>query len=219
MWAVLTSRRSEQSHEFLAQRRAELLDAGDRRRVAVDERDVVADADRRELHARSTLDVLDDDLQMALQVFVTVGGERRFVHRRAIGDDDEDAARLGAGEQSTVRPDQRFAVDVLLEHLVVEKQPESDPRPAPGNVGALDDDVLEGVEPSGMFRIAARRPLAPGLAAVPVARGEAEDLAFHAAALEHLREDLDGQCGDEHRAAAHRTRVIDQQAHDRSRKR
>ena len=76
------------------------------------------------------LDLAHDRLQMALQVLVPVGGQRRFVHRRAVGDDDEDAPRLAAREQPGVRPRERFAVDVLLQHLVVQKETERRPAPA-----------------------------------------------------------------------------------------
>src|SRR5262245_45213207 len=114
--------RSEQGHELLAEGRPELFDAANRRRVAVNERDVVADADGSQLHTGPPFDVLDDDLQVGLEILVAVGRERRFIHRRAVGDDDEDAAGLAAGEQAAVRPDQRLAVDVLFEHLVVQKE-------------------------------------------------------------------------------------------------
>src|SRR5688572_754359 len=102
-----------------------------------------------------------------------------------------------------MRPDESFTIDVLLEHLVVEKQPEAGAGAPPGHVGALDDDVFEGVEPAGIFGIATGRPFARRLAAVPVARREPEYFALHAATLEHLREDFNGQRGDQHRAAAH----------------
>ena len=69
----------------------------------------------------------------------------------------------------------------------------------------------------GFSRVAGGRPLARRLAAVPVARREAEHLAVDAAALEHAREDFDGQRRDLHRPAAHRARVIDEQRDDRAR--
>ena len=164
-------------------------------------------------------DVANDGLQVAFEILVAVGGHRRLVHRRAVRHDDQNPPRLRALQQAGVRPQQGLAVDVLLEHLVVEKQPERDARAAPRHVGALDDDVLEGVEPAGLLGIAVRRPFARRLAAVPFARGESQHLALHAAALEHAREDLDRQRGDQHRPAAHRSRVIDQQRHDGARKR
>ena len=92
--------------------------------LRVEARDVVADADRRELHRRARFDVVDDLPQVLVEIVVAVGGERGLVHRRAVGDDDEDAAAFAAGEQAAVRPEQRLAVDVLLEHLVVQEQAE-----------------------------------------------------------------------------------------------
>src|SRR6187200_2178421 len=156
---------------------------------------------------------------MRLEILVAVGRERRLIHRSAVGDDHQDAARFGAGEQPAMCPHDSLTVEVLLEHFVVEKQPEADAGPSPWDIGPLDDDVLEGVEPSGILRIPVGRPFARRLTAVPVAGGEPEDLALHAAALEYLGEDLHRQRGDQHRTTAHRAGVIDQQADDRSWKR
>src|SRR4030095_7965251 len=100
---------------------------------------------------------------------------------------DEDATRLAAGEQPAVRPGQRFTVDVLLQHLLVEEQAERSPAPTPRHVGALDDDVLERIQASGILEIPVGRPLTCRRATVPVARREAEHLALDAASLEHLR--------------------------------
>ena len=71
----------------------------------------MSDADGGELHTRAALDILDDNLQVGLQVLVAVGRERGFVNRCAVGDDDQDATRLGASQQAAMRPDERFAVD------------------------------------------------------------------------------------------------------------
>jgi hypothetical protein len=55
--------------------------------------------------------------QVLVQVLVAVRGQCRLVHRRAVGDDHENAPRFGAGQQPAVRPAHSLAVDVLLQDL------------------------------------------------------------------------------------------------------
>ena len=211
-----TRRRIEEHHQLVRQRRAQLLDARDPRRVGIELRHVDADADRRQLHRALALDRVHHILEVQVQILVAVGGQGGLVHRRAVGHHHQDLADLAAAAQAAVGPLHGLAVDVLLEHLVAHEESQRHTRAAPGNVGRLHHHVLERVEPARRIRVAVGRPLPRRLAAVPLARREAQDLAVHAAALEHPREDLDGQGGNLHRAAAHRARVIDQQRHHRA---
>ena len=86
---------------------------------------------------------------------------------------------------------------------------------APGRVGGLVDDVAEVVEPAGIGRLAGLQPRLARLAALPGARGEAEDLDLDAAALERAGEDVGAGRGDRDRAAAHRAGIVEEQRHHR----
>ena len=114
-------------------------------------------------------------------------------------------------EQALVRPQDRLAVDVLLEQALAQHQAEVAPRAPPGAVGRLVDDVAQIVEPAGVGPLALAQPELAALAALPAAGGEAEQLDLDAAALERAREDVGAHRGDRDRPAAHRARVVDQQ--------
>src|SRR5204863_9252362 len=64
------------------------------------------------------------------------------------------------------------------------------------------------------LRLARRKPLLARLASLPGARGEAEDLDLHAAALERAREDVGAAGRDHDRTAAHGAGVIEHERHD-----
>src|SRR6266481_5156790 len=118
-----------------------------------------------------------------------------------------------------MRPDQRLAVDILFENALAQHQPEIAPRPPPGRVGRLVDDVAQIVEPARVGRLAGGDPALARLPALPGAGGEAEDLDLDAAALEGAGEDVRAHRRDRNRPAAHRTGIVDQQADDGSRSR
>ena len=84
-----------------------------------------------------------------------------------------------------------------------------------GRVGRLVDDVTEVVEASGRGRLAGLQPRFTGLAALPGARRKSEDLDLHAAALQRARENVGARRGHGDRASAHRSRIVEQQRHDR----
>src|SRR5437899_12993287 len=89
-----------------------------------------------------------------------------------------------------MRPDQRLAVDVLLEDALAQHQPEAAPGAPPRRVCGLIDDVPQIVEPSRIGRLASGDPALARLAALPGAGREAEDLDLDGAALQGAREDV-----------------------------
>src|SRR5260221_5219526 len=111
-----------------------------------------------------------------------------------------------------MRPEQRLAVDVLLEDALAQHEPEAARRPPPRRVGRLVDDVPEIVEPAGVGRLAGGDPFLARLAALPRPRGEAENLDLDAGALECARQDVGAHRRDGDRPAAHRAGIVDQQA-------
>jgi hypothetical protein len=110
-----------------------LLGIGDSDGAAV----VVADADRGQFHLAQALAVVDHLAQVLFEIIAGVDRECRIVDRRAVGDHHQDAALLGAGAQAFVRPDQRLAVDVLLEDALAQHQPEATPRAPPRVLASL----------------------------------------------------------------------------------
>src|SRR6266481_9537792 len=103
-----------------------------------------------------------------------------------------------------MRPEERLAVDILLEDALAQHQAEAAPRPPPRRVGRLVDDVAEIVEPAGIGRLAGGDPALARLAALPGAGGEAENLHLDAAALQRPRQDIGAGRRHRDRAAAHR---------------
>jgi hypothetical protein len=98
----------------LLHHRAQLVGVDDGDGAAVVARDVVADADGDELDRRARLDPVDDVAQMALEVVAGIDRQRQIVDRGAVGD-HRDLALLRCATAGTMRPQQRLAVDVLLE--------------------------------------------------------------------------------------------------------
>src|SRR3546814_20586915 len=78
---------------------------------------------------------------------------RSVVDRRAVGDHHQDAALLGARDQAAVRPQQRLAVDVLLQDALAQHQAEVLAGAPPGRVGGLVDDVAQVVEEIGRAHV------------------------------------------------------------------
>src|SRR5207248_4073386 len=116
--------------------------------------------------------------------------------------------------QPVMRPEQRLAVDILLEDAFAQHQPEAAAGAAPWRVGRLVDDVAQIVEAAGVGRLASGDPALAGLAALPRPRREAEDLDLDAAALESAGEDVGAHCGNRDRPATHRAGIGDQEADD-----
>jgi hypothetical protein len=139
--------------------------------------------------------------------------QRRIVDRRAVGDHHHDLALFGARQQAVVRPQQRLAVDVLLEDALAQHQAEVLAGAPPRRVGRLVDDVAQVVEAARVGRLAGAEPLLAALAALPGARREAQDLDLDAAALERAGQDVGAHRRHRDRPAAHRARVVDQQRH------
>ena len=117
----------------------------------------------------------------------------------------------GALVQAVVRPQDRLAVDVLLEQALAQHQAERAARPAPGRVGRLVDDVAQVVEPAGAAGLAGAQPGLARLAALPGPGGEAQDLDLDPAALQRAGQDVGAHGRDRDRPAAHRARIVDQQ--------
>src|SRR5262249_46485799 len=128
----------------------------------------------------------------------------RIVNRRAVGNDHENPALLGALDEAVVRPQQRFAVDVLLEDAFAQHQAEGLSRAPPGRLPRLVGYWPQGIQSSRIGRLPGIDPGLARLATLPHTGGEAEDLDLHAATLERARQDVAGHRGDRDRPAAHR---------------
>src|SRR5262245_25404860 len=172
---------AEQLGELFGDGAAEFLGVDDGHCAAIVARDVVADADRDQLDRRAGLDLLDDVTQMAFEIIARIDRQRGIVDRRAVRDHHQDLALLGAGQQALVRPVERLAVDVLLQEALAHHQAKVFPRAAPGGVGRLVDDVTQVVQPARIGRLAGGEPGLAGLAALPGAGGEAQNLDLDAA--------------------------------------
>src|SRR3984957_5294644 len=83
-----------------------------------------------------------------------------------------------------MRPDQRLAVDVLLEDALAQHQPEAAPGAPPRGVGRFIDDVAQIVEPPRVGRLAGGYPALARLPALPRARRKAVDLNLDAPPFE-----------------------------------
>src|SRR5262249_52147054 len=99
-----------------------------------------------------------DLAQMPLEIVAGIDREGRIVDRRAVRDDHQDAPLLGPAEETIMRPEQRLAVDVLLEDALAQHEAEAAPRPPPRRVGRLIDDVAKIVEAAGIGRFAGGDP-------------------------------------------------------------
>src|SRR4029453_12168970 len=110
-----------------------------------------------------------------------------------------------------MRPGERLAVDILLEQALAHHQPEIAARTPPRSIGRLVDNVTEIVEPPRKRGLERVQPLLARMSALPGARGEAEDLDLHAAALERAGENIGATGRDHDRATAHGTRIVEEQ--------
>ncbi|MFO1408924.1 MAG: hypothetical protein U1F06_00880 [Steroidobacteraceae bacterium] len=88
----------------------------------------MADADGQQLDRRAGLDPGDHAAQVPLEVIARVSRERRLVERHAVGDHQQDAPLLRPRQQPLVRPEDRLAVDVLLQQVLAQHQAEVLPR-------------------------------------------------------------------------------------------
>ena len=112
--------------------------------------DVVADADGDQLHRGVILDLVDRVLQMLFEVVRRIHEQRRVIDGQTVGNDHQQLALLGASHDAIVRPDERLAVDILLQQVLSHHQAKIALRPAPGVIGALVDDVAKVVQAPGL---------------------------------------------------------------------
>src|SRR5215831_4888087 len=178
----------EELHELVGHGASELGGISDGDGTTVVARHVVANADGDELDGGARLDLLDDLAQMALQIAARVHGQRRVVDRCTIRNHHQDAAALGACQQSPVCPRQRLPVDVLLEQALAHHQGEGALGTAPGSVGRLVYNVSEVVEATGIGRLACGEPGFACLSTLPGPGGEAQNFHLDAATLEGPRQ-------------------------------
>src|SRR5476651_1764512 len=108
-----------------------------------------------------------------------------------------------------MRPVERLAVDVFLEQALAHHQSEILARAPPGRVGGFVDDVTQIVETARIGRLACGEPMLARLAALPRARGEAENLDLDAAALERASQYISTGGGHRDRAPAHRAGIVE----------
>jgi hypothetical protein len=87
-------------------------------------RHVMADADGDQFDRRAGLDVSITCAQVPFQIVAGVDRQGRVIDRRAVRDHHQDLALFGPAEQAVVRPDQRLAVDVLLQQAFAHHQAE-----------------------------------------------------------------------------------------------
>ena len=95
---------------------------------------------------------------MPFQVVCRVHRKGGVVDRRAIRDDHEDAPRLLPDSQPSMRPFQRFAVDVFLEQAFLHHQAKILSSMPPRCVGGLVDDVAYVIQPPGQLRAPLLQP-------------------------------------------------------------
>src|SRR3546814_8535974 len=89
-----------------------------------------------------------------------------------------------------MRPEQRFAVDVLLEQAFAQHEAEILACPPPRCVGRLVDDVPQIVQAAGVRRLAVGDPALARLTALPGAGGEAQDLDLDGETLQRAGKDV-----------------------------
>ena len=121
----------------------------------------MADADGEQFHGRLDLNAVDGVLEVLLQVIARVHEQGGVVHRQAVGDHHQHLALFRAHHDAVVRPDERLAVDVLLQHFLAHHQPEVLAGAVPGVVGGLVDNVAQVVKAPGMGGFALGDPLLP----------------------------------------------------------
>src|SRR3546814_2261066 len=105
-----------------------------------------------------------------------------------------------------MRPEQRLAVDILLEQALAHHQAQVLARATPGRVGGLVDDVAQVVETAGQRGPPFRQPFLARLAALPCAGGEAQNLHLHTAAFQRAGENIRRDGRNRDRPSAHRPR-------------
>src|SRR5215470_9127407 len=113
-----------------------------------------------------------------------------------------------------MRPNERLAVDVLLEDALAQHQSEAAPRATPRRIGGFVDDVAQVVEAAGVGWLAGGDPPLAGLPALPGARRKAENLDLDPAAFEGTRQDVGAHRCNRDRPAAHRAGIVDEQRDD-----
>ena len=174
--------------------------------------DIVTDADGEQLDRGPALDLADDsaadggrDSQASFSASVasSSGAPSDMTISTLPG--------LGPPQQPRMRPEQRFAVDVLLEQRVIEHHARSAClQRRQGRVGGLVHDVEQIGEAA---RIGGRPSAIHCARALPprqLTGREAENLRLHAAALQHAAQDLGARRCHGDRRAAHRSGVVDQ---------
>ena len=95
----------------------------------------MADADRGQFDHRSLFDAGDHLAQMALEIIAGIDRQGRIVHRRSVRDHHQDFPLLRPRHQPIMRPEQRLAVDVLLEDAFAQHEAKALARAAPGLLG------------------------------------------------------------------------------------
>ena len=149
--------------------------------------------------------------QVVVEVVRIVGEMGRAVHRRAVGDHEQQLAFLAARAQPRAGPVHGLAVDAFAEQLGPQQRGHRRARAAPGRARGLEHQVAAFVEPARVRGPARAQPVALRAAAVPGTGGEAQHFAGHAGLLEGAREHVD-QHRDRFGMLLHRARAIDEEA-------
>ena len=140
---------------------------------------------------------------MALQVITGIDRKRRIIDWGAIRNHHEDSALFAARQQPLVDPVERLAVDILLEKSLTHHQPEIFARAPPRRISGLVDDMAKIVQAARIGRFAGGEPSLARLSALPGARGEAQDLNLHTAALERAGQNIGTGCCHRDRTSPH----------------
>jgi aerobic carbon-monoxide dehydrogenase large subunit len=123
--------RGQTGRQLFGHSARQLVNIGDRHRMLVIARHVMADADGDQFHRLAPLDHGDHIAQVLFQIVGGVHRQGGIVHRRAIRNHHHDLARLWPCHHAAMRPFQRLAVDIFLEQALFHHQPQIGARAPP----------------------------------------------------------------------------------------
>src|SRR5579884_2656188 len=112
-------------------------------------------------------------------------------------------------------PFEGFAVYILLKQSLSQHEAEIFPRPPPGRIGRLVDDVAEIIKPPGRRGLVLPKPSFARLPTLPCSCRKPQDFDLDPAALKSAGQDVGASRRHRDRPAPHRARIVDQQRNHR----